>query len=78
MGHKWPKEVQALQELRNRSGASSQAYNEGLRRLKQSVFRELCEKQYLTECDASYCTMRYTGTCEYLRVWGEIEKQLGS
>lgn len=76
MEQKWLRQVRALQELKRNTGASSLEFKEGLEKLNHSVFSELCDKPYQTECDPSYCTPRYTSTCEYLKVWHQIEKQL--
>ena len=78
MDQKWSRRIQELRALRDTGGSQSSEFESEYAELKHVVFKELCPKTYKEECDPAYCTLRYTKTCEYLKVWPEIERQLAS
>lgn len=78
MDQKWSRRIQELRTLRTAGNSKSSEFAGKYAELKRLVFKELCSKPYKEECDPAYCTPRYTETCEYLKVWREIEGQLAS
>ena len=40
---------------------------EKIKELERVLFRELCPKHYLEDCEPAYCVFRITDSCEYLK-----------
>lgn len=49
--------------------------NEEIKKLEHQLFKELCRKNYLKECEPAYCFFNITGTCEYIKVMNEIHNR---
>ncbi|AMM40845.1 hypothetical protein HS1_001041 [Candidatus Desulfofervidus auxilii] len=46
--------------------------------LEHRLFKLLCPKHYLDECEPAYCVFRITDSCEYIKILRKLNKEIES
>lgn len=42
--------------------------------INNSIFKDSCHKEYLSNCEPEYCSFRITGTCKYFENLESLQK----
>jgi len=46
-----------------------------VKEIEHRLFKLLCPKHYLDECEPAYCVFRITDSCEYLKILRKINQE---